>query len=116
MAIISILLSLVASYNWYIRQLDVNTTFLHGNLEEDVYMKIPPDLKVSDKNLVCKLNRSIYSLKQASKRWNQKLISTLISLCYIQSKSHYSLFTKYVSNSFIVILVYDLMLACNDLH
>lgn len=57
-------------------------------------------------NLVCKLQRPIYGLKQASRQWNTKLTYTLTSSGYSQSKSDYSLFTKPRSAGFIVILVY----------
>lgn len=93
LTIIHLILSLSLSNNRYLHQLDINTTFLHGDLDEDVYMKLPPDLKVPNRNnLLCQLNRSIYSLKQASRQWNQKLTRTLINLGYTQSKSDYSLF------------------------
>lgn len=69
-------------------------------------MKIPSGLKVSNKNLVCKFKRSIYGLKQASRQWNHKLTTTLLSLGYCQSKSDYSLFTKKTENFFINIFVY----------
>lgn len=75
-----------------------------------------PDLKVP-KNMICKLNKFIYGLKQASCQWNQKLTSTLINLGYHQSRYGYSLFTKKYVNSFTIILIYvdDLILAGNDL-
>lgn len=79
-------------------------------------MKCPPGLKAPN-NIVCRLNKFIYGLKQASLQWNQKLTSTLINLGYHQSKSDYSLFTKKHVNSFTVILIYvdDLILASNYL-
>lgn len=61
---IRLILSLVASNNWYVHQWDINIAFLHGDLDENVYMKLPPGLKVpNNNNLVCKLNQSIYDLK-----------------------------------------------------
>nr|AAB36255.1 retrotransposon peptide {Ty1-copia retrotransposon element, clone Mel 22} [Vicia melanops, leaves, Peptide Transposon Partial, 75 aa] [Vicia melanops] len=75
------------------------------DLDEEVYMKVPPCLKVSNKNLVCKLNRSIYGLKQSNRQWNHKLTNTLLNLGFIQSKSDYSLFTKKSDSSFTVVLV-----------
>jgi hypothetical protein len=52
-----ILMSIAASQNWPLFQLDVNTAFLHGDLSEEVYMKPPPGLHVSHPDLVCKLQR-----------------------------------------------------------
>ncbi|GAU48976.1 hypothetical protein TSUD_245670 [Trifolium subterraneum] len=113
-----VLLAIAASQHWPLYQLDVNTTFLHGDLNEEVYMKPPPGLDLSHPNLVCKLQKSLYGLKQASRQWNTKLTETLLASGYIQSKSDYSLFTKHSTSGFTVILVYvdDLVLGGTDEH
>ncbi|GAU46826.1 hypothetical protein TSUD_100440 [Trifolium subterraneum] len=118
MTTIRVLLAIAASQNWPLYQLDVNTTFLHGDLNEEVYMSPPPDLPLPSPNLVCKLQRSLYGLKQASRQWNTKLTDTLTSSGYIQSKSDYFLFTKQRSSGFTVILVYvdDLVLGGTDVE
>ena len=60
------MLSLVASMNLEIEQLDVLTTFLHGDLEEEIYMEQPEGFTIKGKeHLVCRLKKSLYSLKQA---------------------------------------------------
>lgn len=80
-------------------------------------MEAPPGLAVSDSSLVCKLTRSLYELKQASRQWNAKLTQVLLESGYKQSKSNYSQFVKTTSTSTTAILVYvdDLVLAGNDL-
>jgi hypothetical protein len=94
MTIVRVFMAIVASQNWPLFQFDVNTAFLHGDLNEEVYMKAPPGLPLDRPDLVCKLQRSLYGLKQASRQWNYKLTETLASTGYIQSKADYSLFTK----------------------
>ena len=55
---------MVAAENLHLEQLDVKTTFLHGNLEEEIYMMQPEGFQVHGKeNLVCRLNKSLYGLK-----------------------------------------------------
>src|ERR1044072_1369287 len=63
-------LSLVAHYDLELHQMDVKTAFLTGDLEEEVYMDQPEGFLTTGKdNLVCKLKKSIYGLKQASRQW-----------------------------------------------
>ncbi|PNX59428.1 retrovirus-related Pol polyprotein from transposon TNT 1-94, partial [Trifolium pratense] len=95
-----------AAQNWPLFQLDVNTAFLHGDLNEEVYMQPPPGLVLDKPDLVCKLQRSLYGLKQASREWNAKLTETLVTSGYKQSKADYSLFTKQSTTGFTAILVY----------
>ena len=85
---IRLVLSLVVSQNWDIRQLDVQNTFLHGVLEEDVYMKQPPGYTNSSfPSYVCKLDKSIYGLKQAPRAWYSRLSNKLHELGFRGSKA-----------------------------
>lgn len=59
------LLSIDAN-KWFLHLLDINIVFLNGDLDEEVYMKPPSGLLTNSKKIVCRLNKSIYGLKQAS--------------------------------------------------
>ncbi|GKF21041.1 ribonuclease H-like domain-containing protein, partial [Tanacetum coccineum] len=71
------LLNIAMSMSWPVFQLDMNNAFLYGDLEEVVYMK-PLEGYFPFDNKVCRLKKSLYGLKQASRQWNAKLTSTLI--------------------------------------
>jgi hypothetical protein len=63
---IRVVLGIVAAENLHLKQLDVKTTFLHGDLEEDIYMQQLEGFAIQGKeNQVCKLKKSLYDLKQA---------------------------------------------------
>ncbi|GJT75151.1 retrovirus-related pol polyprotein from transposon TNT 1-94 [Tanacetum coccineum] len=72
-----LVLSIVAAENLHLEQLDVKTIFLHGNLDEDIYMTQPKGFQSTGKeeNLVCKLKKSLYGLKQAPRQWYLKFDS-----------------------------------------
>ena len=81
---IRIFLAIAAYYDYVIWKMDVKNAFLNGSLEEDVYMIQPKgfvDPRFS--KMVCKLLRSIYGLKQASRRWNIHFDETLKEFGFI---------------------------------
>ena len=65
---IRIMLALCAAFDLHLEQLDVKTAFLHGELEEEIYMLQPEGFKEKE-NLVCRLNKYLYGLKQAPRCW-----------------------------------------------
>jgi len=111
MTTIRSIFALAASKNWPLSQLDVNNAFLHGDLDEEVYMEVPKGIP-NPSNKVCKLRKSLYGLKQASRQWFSKLSQTLISLGYQQSKYDYSLFINKSSTDITLVAVYvdDIMI------
>jgi hypothetical protein len=99
---------LAVARGWCLRQLDVQNAFLHGVLEEEeVYMKQPPGFENSKHpQLVCKLDKAIYGLKQAPKAWYSRLSSKLIDLGFRASKSDTSLFIYRKNGVVIYMLIY----------
>ncbi|GKV53023.1 hypothetical protein SLEP1_g59573 [Rubroshorea leprosula] len=70
MSLIRVVLSLTTSMNLELEQLDVKTTFLHGELHEEIYMDQPKGFEEEGKeHMVCKLKKGLYKLKQAPRQW-----------------------------------------------
>lgn len=96
----------------------MNNAFLHGFLDEDVYMVAPPGYSGGKKSQVCKLKRSLYGLKQASKQWNIELTNKLRAIGFQLSLHDPCLFTRSTAQGFISLLIYvdDMLLASSDLQ
>lgn len=115
MTTIRCLIAVASCKGWHLSQLDVNNAFLHGDLKEEVYMQLPPGY-IKHKEFVCKLTKSIYGLKQASRQWFAKLVQELITQGYKQLKNDYSLFTKRKQTNITTLVVYvdDITLTGNN--
>ena len=75
---IRLLLTIVASKRWEVHHMDVKSAFLHGDLEEEMYMKQPEGF-IDDPSLVCRQRKSLYGIKQAPRAWYSKMDTFLIS-------------------------------------
>jgi hypothetical protein len=116
MTTIRTILALAASNDWPLHQMNVKNAFLHGNLKECIYMKPPLGLFSSPTSHVCKLHRSLYGLKQASRAWFDKFCTTLLQFSFQQSKSDTSLFLRKTDMGIVVLLVYvdDIVIIGSD--
>ena len=78
---VQVVLAMCATFNLHLEQLDVKTTFLRGDIEEEIYMLQPKGFEEKGKrNLVCRLNKSLYGLKQAPRCWYKRFDSFIMSL------------------------------------
>ena len=115
---IRILLAVAAYFDYEIWQMDVRTAFLNGYLEEDIYMEQPLGFASSDTDhKICKLQRSIYGLKQASRSWNTHFNDVIKKFGFIKNEEEPCVF-KRVSGStvvFLVLYVDDILLIGNDI-
>ncbi|RVW46161.1 Retrovirus-related Pol polyprotein from transposon RE1 [Vitis vinifera] len=92
---VRILLSLAAHYNWQLLQYDVKNAFLHGDLDEEIYMNIPPGFEENTGNKVCKLKKALYGLKQSPRAWFGRFAKVMKESGYKQSQGDHTLFIKH---------------------
>ena len=90
-------LSVAAAFDFEVEQMDVKTTFLHGDLEEEIYMKQPEGYVVKGKKeLVCKMKKSLYGLKQSPRMWYQKFDTYMLGLGFTRSKEDQCVYFKLI--------------------
>ena len=106
-ATIRTVLSLAVSKSWPIHQLDVKNAFLHGTLNETVYMHQPMGFRDSKHpDYVCLLKKSLYGLKQAPRAWYQRFADFVYTIGFVHSKSDHSLFVYHEGRDLAYLLLY----------
>lgn len=115
-ATIRSVLNVSLARDWPIHQLDVKNAFLHGNLEETIYMHQPPgfvDKQFPDH--VCRLNKAIYGLKQAPRAWNSRFANFVLRMGFVSSRSDASLFVykKGSLQAYLLLYVDDIILTAS---
>ncbi|PKI36266.1 hypothetical protein CRG98_043343 [Punica granatum] len=110
------LLTVAVARGWEMHQMDVQNTFLHGNLDEEVYMRLPPSFFSRREGMVCCLRKSLYGLRQASRNWYSKFADALRGYGFHQSGADHSLFIYSRGDVFLGVLVYvdDLIVVSNN--
>ena len=114
---IRILLSIVAYYDYEIWQMDVKTAFINSNLEEEIYMIQPEGfIAKNQEHMVCKLKRSIYGFKQASRSWNIRFDQAIKLFGSEQNLDEPRVYKRHQDKvvMFLVLYVDDILLIGND--
>jgi hypothetical protein len=115
---VQILLAIAAYFDYEIWQMDVKTNFLNGNMTEDVYMTQPKGFVIPKQaGKICKLQKSIYGLKQASRNWNLCFDEVVKGFGFVKNIEEPCVYKK-VSGStvvFLVLYVDDILLIENDI-
>lgn len=112
-----ILLAIAVHHGYLVHQMDVKCAFLNGLLNEEIYMQQPDGFQKGTSK-VCKLNRSLYGLKQASRMWNERFNEFIVKLGFKRCLSDQCLYIKNEKGDVCYILLYvdDLLIISNDLN
>ena len=117
--IVRVLIAVAAKCAWDVLQFDVKNAFLHGELEEEVYMQLPPGYQQpGQENRVCKLKKALYGLKQSRRAWFGRFTKTMLNLGYHQARGDHTLFIKHgASGATTILIVYvdDILITGSDL-
>lgn len=115
---VKLMLVVAASKNYSLYHLDNNNAFLYGDLKDDIYMDLPPGYCSNGESvgMTCKLHKSLYGLKHASRQWFLKISSVLIKFGLKKSSADHSYFFKHENGVDLGVIIYvdDIMMASND--
>jgi len=117
MGTVRTLISCAANFGWPLHQLDVKNTFLHGDLQEEVYMEIPPGFSkdvIAEK--VCRLKKSLYGLKQSPRAWFDRFRCALCGMGYKQCNGDHTVFYRHSGRRIAILAVYvdDIIITGDD--
>ena len=117
---VRILLAVVTALRLHLHQMDVVTAFLNGDLDETVYMAQPEGFKVKGKeHWVCRLQKAIYGLKQASRQWYKKMDEFLIEKLGLKRNiADDCIYSSCNNGGVLIIALYvdDLLIGCSDME
>jgi hypothetical protein len=104
---IHILMTLASIYDLYVHQMDVKTTFLNGDLDEEVYMEQPEGFVLfNNEKKVCKLVKSLYGLKQAPKQWHEKFDTIILSNGFKHNGADRCIYSKFTKEYGVIVCLY----------
>jgi hypothetical protein len=101
------IISLASIMGWKLHQMDVKTSFLNGQVEEEVYLEQPKGFVVHRKeSRVCKLKKALYGMKQAPRAWYERIDSYLQSPGFSKSAVDPNLYFKVIENHPLIVVLY----------
>jgi hypothetical protein len=114
---VRILVSCAANFGWKLHQLDVKNAFLHGDLQEEVYMEIPPGFGTRETTgRVCRLKKSLYGLKQSPRAWFDRFKRVVCGMGYGQCNGDHTVFYRHSDRKITILAVYvdDIIITGDD--
>jgi hypothetical protein len=107
MTTIRAIIVMAVAKGWSLHQMDVKNVFLHGDLQEEVYMEQSPGyMDQTRPNLVCRLKKTLYGLKQTLRAWSDKIGQYLVTSEFETSNADISLYVKKTDHGIVVIVIY----------
>ena len=110
-------MSLAANFDWPLHQFDVKNAFLHGDLEEEIYMELPPGYNhIGSENKVCKLEKALNGLKQSPRAWFGRFCKAIKNYGYNLRDSDHTMFFKRTECKIAILIIYvdDMIITGND--
>jgi hypothetical protein len=102
---IHLALAISTAKGWEVHQMDVNNSFLHGDLSKEIYMEQPQGF-IQNSSLVCRLKKSLYGLNQAPRSCYVKMDSYLLSHDFFRCKYDSNVYMLRTTNSVMILVLY----------
>jgi hypothetical protein len=107
MEAVRLLLTVVAWERWQVHHMDVKTTFLNGELQEEVFVDQPPSfIRQGHEHKVLRLHKALYGLYQTPRAWNKKLDEKLGVLGFMRCESEHAFYCRGARNNRLIVGVY----------
>lgn len=98
--------AIAAAEDMEMMQFDIKTAFLNGDLEEKIFIEVPEGMNNANGERVCRLKKSLYGLKQASRAWNTKFTDFLADCGLMQSTADNCIFHGVIDGDKVILLLY----------
>src|SRR5438270_2731243 len=117
MSTVRMLVFCAANFGWPLHQVDIKNAFLHGDLQEEVYVEMPPGFGTQQTTgKVCRLKKSLYGLKQSPRAWFDRFRQAMCKVGYKQSNGDHTMFYKHENGRITILSVYvdDIIITGDD--